>query len=150
MIGRGATTSRRRRPGTRVRGQALVEFAFGIIIFLAIFVGIVDLARGVFLFNGVSGAAREVARETSIHPGDGALGESAESVAAYTAQIGLVPGLQPPAYECYDLAGVLQFDTCRAGDWVRVTVTTTFQPSMPLLAALGPLTFSSTSSAEIQ
>jgi hypothetical protein len=128
-----------------------VEFAFGIIIFLAIFVGIVDLARAVFLYNGVSGAAREIARETSIYPGPpGSLGTSAESAAAYQAQLGLVPGLQAPVYECFDLAGVLQFDPCRAGDWVRVTVTTTFQPSMPVLAALGPLSFSSTSSAEIQ
>ena len=51
---------RRREP----RGQGLVEFSLAIIIFLAVFVGIVDLARAVFTFNGVSEAAREITRAT--------------------------------------------------------------------------------------
>ena len=34
--------------------RRLVEFALGIPIFLTVFVGMVDLARGVFMFNGVS------------------------------------------------------------------------------------------------
>ena len=63
---------RRRDP----RGQGLVEFAFAIIIFLTVFVGTVDMARGVFTFNGVSEAAREISRETSVHPGTGAIGIS--------------------------------------------------------------------------
>jgi Flp pilus assembly protein TadG len=144
------------RPGRRgtdhgQRGQALVEFSFGIIIFLVLFVGTIDLARAVFLFNGVSQAARELARETSVYPGDGiTLGTSTETGEVFEVQSGLVPGLQTPTYACYDLAGVLQFDRCRAGDWVRVSVTTTYQPSLPFLTMLGPLSFSSTSSAEIQ
>jgi hypothetical protein len=133
------------------RGQALVEFSFGIIIFLVLFVGTIDLARAVFLFNGVSQAARELARETSVYPGDGlTLGASPETAEVFDVQSGLVPGLQTPTYACYDLAGVLQFDRCRAGDWIRVTATTTYQPSLPFLTMLGPLSFSSTSSAEIQ
>ncbi len=98
------------------RGQALVEFSFGIIIFLVLFVGIIDLARGVFLFNGVSQAAREIARETSVHPGAGRPSARApRPPRSVDVQSGLVPGLRTPTYACVDLAGVLQFDTCRAG-----------------------------------
>lgn len=136
-----------RRPAT---GQALVEFSLGIVVFLALFVGMIDLARVVFTFNGVAGAAREIARETSVHPGDGALGASPESVAVASTQQGLVPGLRSPVYECYDIEGVLQLDACQPADWVRVTATADFQPSLPVLTMLGPLTVSSSSSAEIQ
>jgi Flp pilus assembly protein TadG len=132
------------------RGQSLVEFALGSVLFLMLFVGMVDLARGVFVFNGVSQAAREIARETSVYPGTGALGSSSETAAAYQTQRLLVPGLQPPAYGCYDIAGVLQTDTCQPGDWVRVTASATFQPSMPGLTLLGAFTITSSSSAEIQ
>jgi hypothetical protein len=132
------------------RGQALVEFSFGIIIFLALFVGMIDLARAVFTFNGVAQAAREIARETSVHPGDGDIGASAESLAVAATQRGLVPGLRSPVYSCYDIEGVLQLDGCQPADWVRVTAIADFQPSLPLLTMLGPMTVSSTSSAEIQ
>lgn len=140
----------RRRRHERTRGQALVEFSFGILIFLAVFVGMIDLARAVLTFNGVAQAAREIARETSVHPGDGTLGGSPESLAAYATQRGIVPGLQAPVYECYDIEGVLQLDTCQPADWVRVNATAIFQPSLPVLTMLGPLSLTSTSSAEIQ
>lgn len=134
------------------RGQALVEFSFGIIVFIMLFIGMIDLARGVFMFNGVSQAAGEIARETSIYPGNGALGASPESVAIYQVQRGLVPGLTVTAsdFQCYDISGVLQVDSCKPGDWVRVTARTTFVPAIPFVAGLGPFVLSSTSSAELQ
>jgi len=131
-------------------GQALVEFSFGIIVFMMLFIGMIDLGRGVFMFNGVSQAAREIARETSVHPGTSALGASAQSVAVFQTQRSLVPGLETPVYQCFDLAGVLQFDTCKPGDWVRVTISSTFVPAVPFVGAFGPFFLSSTSSAEIQ
>jgi TadE-like protein len=134
----------------RQGGQALVEFSFGILVFLALFVGMIDLARAVFTFNGVAQAAREIARETSVHPGDGTLGDSSESLAAVAVQEGLVPGLQSPVFECFDIEGVLQLDSCQPADWVRVTASADFTPSLPVLTLLGTLTVSSTSSAEIQ
>ncbi len=127
-----------------------MEFSFGILIFLAIFVGLIDLSRAVMTFNGVAQAAREIARETSLHPGTGALGASPESQAVVATQKRLVPGLQDPTYECYDITGVLQVDACQASDWVRVNASAIFQPSMPLLTMLGPLTLTSSSSTELQ
>jgi Flp pilus assembly protein TadG len=50
-----------RRRGTR-RGQALVEFALVIPLFLLLLVAIFDLGRAVFAWNTLSNAAREGAR----------------------------------------------------------------------------------------
>ena len=133
----------------RPAGQALVEFSFGILVFLALFVGMIDLGRAVLSFNGVAQAAREIARETSVHPGD-TLGGSTETAAVIATQRALVPGMETPVFECYDIEGVLQVDPCQSADWVRVTVSAVFQPSLPVLTLLGPLTVSSASSAEIQ
>ena len=51
----------------RDRGQALVEFSLLLIPFLWILMGIVDLGRGIYIYNGVNQAARELARVTSVH-----------------------------------------------------------------------------------
>lgn len=133
----------------RQRGQSLVEFALGITIFLTLFIGLIDLARAAFLFNGVSDAAREVARVTSVHPG-ASLGTSAETTAKVSAERGIVPGLTVTSYTCVDLAGSSVTGTCRPGSWVRVAVRTSFTPVLPLLSAFGPISFTTSSSAKIQ
>lgn len=46
----------------RARGQALVEFAFALPVFLLLFMGIVDLGTAVFTYNSLTNAAREGAR----------------------------------------------------------------------------------------
>jgi len=51
-----------RRDGRRTRGQALVEFALVIPIFLLIVVALFDLGRAVFAYNTLTNAAREGAR----------------------------------------------------------------------------------------
>ena len=48
--------------GRRRRGQALVEFALIIPLFLLLLVGIFDLGRAVFAYNTLTNAAREGAR----------------------------------------------------------------------------------------
>ena len=141
----------RRRSGRgRSGGQSLVEFALGITIFLTILIGLVDLARAAFLFNGVSDAARELARVTSVHPGTPTLGTSTETTSAESAERALVPGLVVTSYACIDLAGVPVTETCKSGNWVKVSVRTSFQPILPVLSAFGPFTFSTSSSAKIQ
>ena len=132
------------------RGQSLVEFALGITVFLTILIGLVDLARAAFLFNGVSDAAREIARVTSVHPGTPSLGSSAETTSSVSAERALVPGLTVTSYDCIDLAGAAVADTCKPGNWVKVSVRTSFQPILPLLSPFGPITFTTASSAKIQ
>jgi Flp pilus assembly protein TadG len=57
---------RRRRAPTR-RGQALVEFALVIPIFLLVLVAIFDLGRAVFAYNTLTNAAREGARTAIVN-----------------------------------------------------------------------------------
>jgi Flp pilus assembly protein TadG len=52
----------RRQHGARTRGQALVEFALVIPLFLLLLVSIFDLGRAAFAWNTLSNAAREGAR----------------------------------------------------------------------------------------
>ena len=54
----------------RDRGQSLVEFSLVLIPFLLILMGIIDLGRGIYTYNGVAQAARELARVTSVHTCD--------------------------------------------------------------------------------
>ena len=126
-----------------------MEFALGITIFMTLFIGLVDLARAAFLFNGASDAAREIARVTSVHPGT-TLGTSSESTSAAGKARGLVPGLTVTSYECIDIAGATVTGTCHPGSWVRVSVRTTFNAVLPILSAFGPFTLTTSSSAKIQ
>jgi hypothetical protein len=126
-----------------------VEFALGIVIFMTVLIALVDLARAAFLFNGVSDAAREIARVTSVHPGS-TLGNSSETTAAISHERALVPGLSVTGYACIDIAGADVTDACSPGDWVKVSVRTSFTPILPVLAAFGPITFNTASSAKIQ
>ena len=55
---RGTRTRWMRRP----RGQALVEFALVFPVFILVLLSVFDLGRGVFIYNGLTNAAREGAR----------------------------------------------------------------------------------------
>jgi Flp pilus assembly protein TadG len=136
---------------SRSRGQGLVEFALAITIFMTLLIALVDLARMAFLFNGVSDAAREIARVTSVHPGTSGLGSSDETTAAVSHERTLVPGLTVLSYSCIDISGASVTATqCSPGDWVKVSVQTSISPILPVLAAFGPITFNTASSAKIQ
>lgn len=117
---------------------------------MTLLIALIDLARMAFLFNGVSDAAREIARVTSVHPGTSGLGSSDETTAAVTHERALVPGLTVTSYSCIDIAGSSVAVPCQSGDWVKVSVRTSFSPILPVLAAFGPITFNTASSAKIQ
>jgi Flp pilus assembly protein TadG len=136
-------------PRRLTAGQGLVEFALGITVFLVILIGLVDLARAAWLFNGVSDAAREIARVTSVHPGS-TLGSSTETTSSVAGERNLVPGLSVTSYTCMEIDGSSVSGTCQPGNWVKVSVRTSFQPILPLLAPFGPITFTTSSSAKIQ
>jgi len=153
VIARGhrtATAHGDRATSRRHTGQTLVEFSLGITIFLILFIGLVDLARAAFLFNALSDAARDVARVTSVHPGDTTLGSSAEVTSQVNADKGLMPGFTVISFSCLDLDGSAYTLECKPGYWVKVSVQSSFSPVLPLLSPFGPFTFSTSSSAKIQ
>ena len=64
-----------RRLHRRGRGQALVEFALIVPLFILILLAVFDLGRGVFMYTSITNAAREAARlaivnqDVTDHPG---------------------------------------------------------------------------------
>jgi hypothetical protein len=131
------------------RGQGLVEFSIAITVFLLLVMGTVDLGRAVYQYNGVAEAARELARVASVHPG-GTLGSSSESSAALASQRGIIPGLGTPTYTCVDIAGGAVSGICSGGDWVRVTLSSTFTPVTPIATLLGVITLNGSASARVE
>lgn len=137
------------------RGQALVEFSLVIVPFIVLLMGVIDLGRGIYMMNGTSEAAREIARVTIVHVADGSgnLGFSPETQGVIDTQRNLVPDLTiNPAtdivcVDAYDV--VLADDACDPGAFVRVRVTAPFSPITPLVSAFGTHTFESTSRMEI-
>ena len=131
------------------RGQSITEMALVLIPFLLVLFGILDLGRGMYAYNAVAEAARELARATSVHTGD-PLGTSPETAAVLSTQYASIPGLEAPVFTCVDITGAAaDDDPCLPGNRVRVTVTAPFQPVTPLLLALGTMTLESASSVQI-
>jgi Flp pilus assembly protein TadG len=136
-----------RRDG-RTHGQALVEFSLAIIIFLTLLMAIFDFGRGIFMYNGVSQAAREIARRTSVYPGV-VLGQSQESQAVVATQRSLVPGMETPTYACLTITGAASTSNpCTSTDVVKVTVTATYRP-ISLLGMLGDIPVTASSAIQI-
>ena len=144
----------------REAGQGLVEFSLTIIVFLVILMGVVDFGMAMYKFNGVSQAARELARVTSVHPCAvaGALtctpGGSPETAEVLATQKNLVPGLvlPPGGIQCVDGSGApVSPQPCDfSADSVQVEVTADYRPVTPLLGLTGPWTMKGSSSAQIQ
>ena len=123
-----------RRPGQpRRQGQAVVEFALAVIPFLILLMGVIDLGRGIYMMNGTSEAARDIARVTIVHLTNisGTVGLSDETAKVIATQTGLIPGLEVDAstdIDCVDAYGVVQKSLgngtdCTVGeDFIRVRV----------------------------
>jgi Flp pilus assembly protein TadG len=66
----------------RGRGQALVEFALILPIFLLLFVGLFDVGRAVFTYNSLTNAAREGARLAIVNQDKPSIIQRAEAQSA--------------------------------------------------------------------
>ena len=141
----------------RSRGQALVEFSLILVPFLLILMGIVDLGRGIYTNNGVSQAAREIARATSVHvcvTSSCTLGNSPETQAVIATQKALVPGLSGAAASIAIACTTITNTTvpgsgCEPGNFVRVTVRVPFTVLTPLLSMVAPTTITSTTHVKV-
>jgi Flp pilus assembly protein TadG len=126
--------------------------------------GIADLGRGIYMSNGVSQAAREIARTTAVHlcdtGGTCTLGNSPETAATVNTQKKIVPGLGDPSsaitYRCTDVLGnTLASTACTGGTnfagptFVQVTVTVPYAALTPILSMVAPSTLSATAHIEV-
>jgi Flp pilus assembly protein TadG len=131
----------------------MVEFALGFLVFIVMAMGVLDFGLGIYEYNGVSQAAREIARAASVHQGSLTFGVSPQINAVVATQQHLVPGLGSPAFACTDVNGAteaLAGGHCPNNAYVTVTVSADYRPVTPLLAFLGSFTVEGTSSAQIQ
>ena len=114
-----------------MRGQAMVEFSLAITIFLVILMGTIDLGRAAYQYNGVAQAARELARVASVHPGT-TLGieRRVQRHPRHPAGPRAGPGdaASTPASTSPVRPSAAR---ARGGNWVRVTITSTFTPVTP-------------------
>lgn len=122
-------------------GQALVEFALAIIVFLMLLMAIFDFGRGIYTYNGVSQAAREVARAASVDPGAG--GYTAGVQLVINTQKALVPGLVVDNYKCVASADANDNSgatgrRCAEGEFIVVTAHSSYTP-VSLLGFLGTI-----------
>jgi Flp pilus assembly protein TadG len=142
--------SRRREGRGRDTGQALVEFALVLFPLLLMLLGTFDVGRGIYLYNGVAEAAREVARTTSVHIGT-TTGSSTQTAAVVAKQKSLIPKLSNATFTCVDINGASNaHQPCQPGDGVKVTMSVPFSLITPLLSSfIGPFTFSSSSTIQI-
>jgi len=135
----------------RRRGQAMVEFALVLPIFLMMMMAVFDLGRMIYMYNGVAEAARELSRVTSVHPGTpGALGSTAETAAVLATQKGLIPNLGNPTFTCVDIDGTSIAAICKAGMQVRVVIVAPYAPVTPILSMIGTINLKSSSTFSIQ
>lgn len=77
-----STFRRRRSTHADRRGQALVEFALVIPIFLLLLVAIFDLGRAVFAYNTLTNAAREGARLAIVNQDEASIIQHAKNASA--------------------------------------------------------------------
>jgi hypothetical protein len=145
---------RRRSPE---QGQATVEFALAISLFMILLMGVFDLGMGIYKFNGVSQAAREIARTASVHPcvnpNACTLGDTPEVAAVVAIQKGLIPNLGSPVFRCVYPDGTLipgSGSGCAPGYSVQVTIAAPYTPVAPLLGLIGTWNLRSSSSVKIQ
>ena len=144
------------------RGQALVEFSLILIPFLWILMGVVDLGRGIYIYNGVNQAARELARVTSVHQCNASsgcpLGSSPETSHVYGTQQRLVPGFggtgSTVTYACTDVTDTVVTDLdpngfCPSHAFVRVSVSVPFSAVTPFLRGFLPSSLSSASHIQV-
>jgi len=140
-------------PSRRSSGQALVEFSLAITIFVVLMMGVVDFGSAVYSYNGVSEAAREIARVASVHPGTDptavTTGWSTPMQNVLTTQKALIPGLANPTITCVKVDGTAA-SGCPAGSYVRVSITAPYTPRTPLLGLTGTWTMNGTSSVLLQ
>jgi hypothetical protein len=125
----------------------MVEFAMTVVIFVALLMGVLDFGRAIFMYNGVSQAARDLARVTSVHPGD-PLGSSTETLQVLAGAQDSMLELGEPTYSCVTIRGAAVSGDCQPGDWVKVEISATYSPTTPILS-LWDMALSSSSSIQI-
>lgn len=127
----------RRFRGRRSRGQALVEFAFVIPLFLVLFIAVFDLGSAVFSYNSLTNAAREGARLAIVNQDSASVIKRAEEQ-LFVGEID-APNVTLNFYEPADDGTPDTARTCDpvgVGCLAVVSFQTTYHPFTPIIAQI--------------
>jgi hypothetical protein len=109
-------------------GQALVEFALAISVFLLLVLGTFDLARAYLAYTVVTNAAREASRYAAVH-----VGEAGWDTAAIQTGVNMAIGLDTSSQS---LSFTVASTTIGTLPYVTVSGTYQFHSLTPLVGAL--------------
>jgi Flp pilus assembly protein TadG len=135
------------------RGQALLEFALVLPIFLLIVFGIIDVGRYVYLTNAFNEGAREGARYGSVEqwsyacPASVPVASQTRFTCTAAVALGRIAGapayVSTPTVTCYSKGGdattAVSASACRAGYMLQVTVSTPTSPANQRFQFLTPV-----------
>lgn len=107
------------------RGQALVEFALIVSLFVLVVVGLFDAGRAVYTYNALSNASREAVREAIVHQNDAAIEARADNI---------LGGLAPAVTFTHDKSDCAP--TVEAGCLYGVELSYQFVPVTPGLGSI--------------
>lgn len=144
--------ARQDRGQEKSRGQALVEFALIVPIFLLLFFGLIDVGRAVYVNNSLAEAAREGARWGSVQSRSSSPAGRDSIEAEALSRLVSVPGATATATCIYSGPPI----SCRVEDRVSVTVETDLEMITPIIAQLmssigaNPLHLEATSDVVVQ
>jgi TadE-like protein len=145
-----------RRRGHR-RAQALTEFALVLPIFLLILLGLFDVGRGVFIYNGLTNAAREAARLAIVNQDptmveqraqDMAFGTEITNIASPTKPLVRFFRSQPNAN---DIEGNPQCSPVVVGCIAVIVANSTWTPITPIIGnIIGPIDLEAKSELSVE
>jgi Flp pilus assembly protein TadG len=132
------------------RGQALVEFSLAFVVFIFLLMALFDFGRAVYTYNGVSEAARDIARAAAVS--QGTTGYSTSAQTRINTQKALVPGLTVLDPVCVNSADASTASAvpgpCPENSFLVVTARATYTPG-PLLGFLGTIQLQSNSRIQV-
>ena len=136
------------------RGQALVEFALILPIFLIALLAVFDVGRAVFAYNGITNAAREGTRLAIVNQTPASI-QSRVTSQSPGAAVSICVVLLAPGRTSNDCAGTPNGDKCASpalvGCIASVEVKSQYQAITPVIGSIvGPMTFTARSEVPIE
>lgn len=115
----------------RRRGQALVEFALVLPIFLLVLVGLFDLGRAVFAYNSITNGAREGARLAIVNQSTALIKQRAIN------QVAIAETADPSVTIAFyrDATLTTTCTTATVGCMVSVEFQSTYRPITPIISS---------------
>lgn len=133
------------RSSHQLAGQALVEFALVVPVFLLLALGLIDVGRLVYINNAIAEGAREGARWGSVGGRSNLPSSNPDSIQSHT--LGIMAAVPSPTVTvtCKDIFGNTPA-TCGSNDILTVTVSSQVTMFTPVVSNIvGPKTISAIS-----